>query len=316
MDETTSPTASHSLPAGDLLAGSIVVGVDGSTSAADAVTWAADQAAVEGRRLVLLHATDPLSTTTSMWLTSMAVDPGDVRRDIEAAGEDLLARTAAAVRITHPGVRVEHLLRLVDPREALLEASATAALVVVGSHGRGPVGSLLLGSVGVALTRQAAGPVVVVRPTEPAAVRHGVLVGVDGTERSLPALEAAYRHASARRLPLTVVHCFWDVMAASVPAHLVTELAADVAADVEDPRRLVAESVAGLAEKFPDVDVTVELARGLAEEVLGRESAARDLVVVGHRRRGGAVTSLLRGSVATAVVEHARCPVLVVPDAV
>ncbi|MDN4161635.1 universal stress protein [Nocardioides abyssi] len=302
MDKTTT----------QIPAGSVVVGVDGSTHAAEAVTWAADQAAAEGRRLVLLHAADPLSTQNSMWLTSMAVDPTAVRHDIETTGRDLLGRTAAAVRSTHPAVEVVELLRLVDPREALLEASAHAALVVVGSHGRGPVGSLVLGSVGVALSRQAHGPVVVVRPARSGAERHGVLVGVDGTERSLPALEAAYRHASVRGLSLTVVHCFWDVVAATAGPHVVS-LTAD---GLDDVRRLVAESIAGLSEKFPDVDATVELARGLAEEVLGRESAARDLVVVGHRQRPGAVTSLLRGSVSTAVVEHADCPVLVVPDPV
>lgn len=299
MEETTT----------QIPAGSVVVGVDGSAHAAAAVTWAADQAVADGRRLVLLHAADPLSTTTSMWLTSMAVDPAEVRRDIEAAGRDLLARTAAAVATTHPGVEVLEVLRLVDPRQALIDASAVADTVVVGSHGRGPVTSLLLGSVGVAVARHATGPVVVVRPTRPGSTRHGVLVGVDGTERSLPALEAAYRHASVRRLPLTVVHCFWDVVAVSTTAHVVP-VTGD---ELDGLRRLVAESVAGMSEKFPDVEVTLELARGLAEEVIGRESAARDLVVVG-RHHAGPVTALLRGSVSTAVVEHATCPVLVVPD--
>ncbi|MDN4175385.1 universal stress protein [Nocardioides sp. SOB77] len=302
MDENT--TTRTEVPAG-----SIVVGVDGSACAAEAVTWAADQAALEGRRLVLLHAADPLSPTTSMWLTSMAVDPTEVTRDIEAAGHDLLARTAAEVRTSHPTVEVVEVLRLVDPREALIAATAVAETVVVGSHGRGPVSSLLLGSVGVAVARHARGQVVVVRPGAPDTERHGVVVGVDGTERSRPALEAAYRHASARRLPLTVVHCFWDVVAATTPAHVVPV----PTADTDELRRVVAESVAGMSEKFPDVSVVVELARGLAEEVLGRESAVRDLVVVGHHR-SGPVTAMLRGSVGVAVLEHATCPVLVVPD--
>ncbi|MCR6033603.1 universal stress protein [Nocardioides sp. zg-579] len=301
MDENTTRTA--------VPAGSIVVGVDGSDCAAQAVAWAADQAVLESRRLVLLHAADSMSTTTSMWLTSMAVDPTEVRRDIEAGGRDLLARTAAELGTSHPSVELVEVLQQVDPRLALIEASAVAHTTVVGSHGRGPVSGLLLGSVGVAVARHAKGPVVVVRPGSPNAPRHGVIVGVDGTERSLPALEAAYRHASVRRLPLTVVHCFWDVIAATTPGHIVPS----AGADTEDLRRLVGESVAGMSEKFPDVPVTIELARGLAEEVLGRESAEHDLVVVGHHRTGP-VTALLRGSVSTAVVEHATCPVLVVPS--
>ncbi|MEV7431339.1 universal stress protein [Nocardioides sp. NPDC092400] len=291
-------------------AGSVVVGVDGSTHAADAVAWAAEQAALEGRRLVLLHAADAVSATASLWMASMAVDPGQVRHDIEVAGREVLAEAAAGVREARPGLEVVELLQLVDPRQALLDASTAAAVVVVGSHGRGPVSSLLLGSVGVAVARHATSPVVVVRPTARGVARRGVVVGVDGTAGSLPALEAAYRQASERRLPLTVVHCFWDVVAATGPA----EVLAPTAADVEEIRLLVGESISGMAEEFPDVPVTVELARGLAEEVLGRGSAAHDLVVVG-RQQHGPVSALLRGSVSTAVLERAACPVLVVPGA-
>ena len=83
-------------------------------------------------------------------------------------------------------------------------------MIVVGSRGRGPVTSLLLGSVSVAVSKHASCPVVVQRPTPTDTTRHGILVGVDGTESSLPAIEFAYRMASSRELSLTVLHCYWD----------------------------------------------------------------------------------------------------------
>ena len=101
-----------------------------------------------------------------------------------------------------------------DPREQLLELSKRAALVVVGSRGRGKVRSLLLGSVGVALVRHSACPVVIHRPWNPGMVRNGIVVGADGSEESRSVLEFAYQQAALRNLPLTVLHCFPDGQAA------------------------------------------------------------------------------------------------------
>jgi nucleotide-binding universal stress UspA family protein len=87
------------------------------------------------------------------------------------------------------------------------------------------------------------------------------------------------------------------------------------APDVEDVRLIVAESLTGLVEKFPDVDVRVELVHGMADDCLIEASRTMDLVVVGaHRRR--TLANLAYGSVAFAVLEHAGGVVAVVPDPV
>jgi nucleotide-binding universal stress UspA family protein len=139
-----------------------------------------------------------------------------------------------------------------------------------------------------------------VRPGNPGVVRNGVLVGTDGTEQSLVPLEFAYRQASLRRLPLTVIHCF----------------GASRSDGVEDEVRLtVAETLSGLGEKFPDVRARIELAGGSADEAIVRASERMDLVVLGAHH-GSALAAVLSRSVATAVVEHATCPVAIVPTAV
>ena len=80
--------------------------------------------------------------------------------------------------------------------------------------------------------------------------------------RSLATLEFAYRQASLRGLPLTVFHCFWDVLAERRDARARRR----PAATLEEEKLLVAESIAGMAEKYPDVQVRTELARGLADQ--------------------------------------------------
>ena len=73
----------------------------------------------------------------------------------------------------------------------------------------------------------------------------------------------------------------------------------------------MAESVAGYAEKYPDVVVTHHLDGGDASRALVAASESADAVVVGSRGRGD-VASVVLGSVSRFVVEHADCPVVVV----
>ena len=74
-----------------------------------------------------------------------------------------------------------------DMRATLQELSETAAMIVIGSSGGGPVASLLLGSVTISVSKHAICPVVVHRSASSATTRHGVLVGVNGSADSLPA---------------------------------------------------------------------------------------------------------------------------------
>ncbi|WP_310527244.1 universal stress protein [Nocardioides sp.] len=277
----------HGVPAG-----TVVVGVDGSASSHTALGWAVDQAVAEKRPLTLVCAAASLES-----------------RD----GQTTMEEAQAEVARRADGLAVHQLLIVADPREALLQLSRQAALVVVGSRGRGPVRRLLLGSVGVAVTRHASCPVVVVRPGNPGLVRNGVLVGVDGSEMSLGVLEFAFRHASLHGLPLTVLHTFVDSMVYDATAGVAVPFMVDVrSSDAEEERLLLAESMSGMQEKYPDVPVRTELARGLPADRLLEEAARMNLVVVGSHV-GGTAAQLLRGSVAMAVVEHATCPVALVP---
>jgi len=290
----------------DIPPGSIVVGVDGSTSAVHAVAWAADQAVLEHRPLTLAHGTGHLD---GVWMAQSGIDHRVVVEARREEGRRVLSH-AREVALRAGDLVVHEALRAQDAREMLHALAADAALLVVGSRGRGPVRSLLLGSVSVAATRHAPCTVVVVRPHHPGEVRRGVLVGADGTDRSLRTLEYAYRQASLRDLPLTVLHSYWD--ARHLPSTSVR--ASTPIPDLDDVRMLVSESISGLGEKYPEVGVRVELVRGLADDCLIHAARQMEMVVVGAHRRSP-VSNLVYGSVASAVIEHAACVVAVVPDA-
>lgn len=286
-------------------ADSIVVGIDGSTPAEQALGWAVNQAVAEGRPLTLVHAVNPAG---AVWMDQAGMDHRLGLETMRTSAQRLLDQAHADVTTRAPELEVHEVLRVADPRDLLIGLSRQAALVVAGSRGRGPVRSLLLGSVSLALSRHTECPLVIHRPGHPGRVNHGVLVGADGAPGSLATLEFAYRQASLHGLPLTVVHSFWDVRRASGSP----ELIAASAAAREEEGLLVAESLAGLGEKYPDVRVRIELVRGFADQALTSAGEHMDLIVIGAHH-GGVAAEILFGSVAASVVEHATCSVVVVP---
>ncbi|MGW5342958.1 universal stress protein [Streptomyces sp. NPDC004050] len=143
-------------------AGPIVLAVDGSRAGAAAVDFAFAEAALRGVGLVALHA----------WTTWNAPvpppqDPSEPYASapgmLARAEERLLAEALAGRRERYPDVPVEHRVVHGATREALIEASSTAQLLVVGARGRGGFSGLLLGSVSQAVLHHAHCAVAVVR---------------------------------------------------------------------------------------------------------------------------------------------------------
>ncbi len=267
--------------------GSVVVGYSGERDAEHALAWAAEQASLENRTLVVVHVGEP------------------------GAGADaVLAAASAHLATRFPDVEVETRRADGSPDQVLGELGEHAALVVVGSRGRGRLASALLGSVSVDVANSSSCPVVVVRPFHRGKVRNGVLVGTDCTPESQSTLEFAYRAASMRQLPLTVLYAVHGL-----DRDRVLDSLQHTDGRYVDHQRELAETVAGLGEKFPDVRVQTVLGSEDPARWLVSESEAMDLVVVGQHRRAGLVDRLALGSYAPMVVEGAACPVAVVFNA-
>jgi len=183
-------------------------------------------------------------------------------------------------------------------------------MVVVGSAGRGALGDLLAGSTTAALAAHTRCAVAVIRGRDRSAadVEEPVVVGVDGSPVSEPALGLAFEEASLRGAPLVAVHAWLDADAVHVLAGAPSFVDREPQGDAET--RVLAESLAGWQEKYPEVTVRRVLEQDRPRHQLLDWSTRAQLIVVGSRGRGG-FRGLMLGSTSHALVQHADCPVLV-----
>lgn len=134
-----------------------------------------------------------------------------------------------------------------------------------------------------------------------------IVVGVDGSERSVHALRWALDEARLRDDAVDVIHCWHVAYAPDVsgmmpyPGDMLRGAAQSVLAGVMSR---VADEAKGLT-----VTSHVEECSGAAALIDASKDA--DLLVVGRRGHGGFV-SLVMGSVAQQVASHARCPVVII----
>ncbi|HEX5534667.1 MAG TPA: universal stress protein [Actinomycetales bacterium] len=291
------------------MAGAVVVGYDGSASAVDALEWAATEAVRSKARLVVLHASD------LALMLAPAGRPGWVGHVPDTLARDVTTDGAERARKLVRDLDVDAVTPVDSPAGALEQASRTAALVVVGNRGHGPVTGPLLSSVAYSVATHAHCPVVVVRSQTPEGLAPDapVVVGVDGSPGAEEALRFAARYALDTASPLEVVTSwsmpagdswaaqYWDSIAPEHESHPVIEAAEQVAAQSRE--RVLTE--------HPELPVEMRVLQGGPAQVLAGLSSGARLVVVGARGRGG-FASLLLGSVSRGVIHLAHCPVTVV----
>ncbi|MFF9119948.1 universal stress protein [Streptomyces massasporeus] len=288
----------------------MAVGVDGSEASLRAVDWAADEAALRGVPLHVVHA--------SLWERyEHAVFPTGREPPSEKLLTDVLAVAAAKrARARIPGLEVTTEVVPEGPVSVLRRAARKAAALVLGSRGRGSTAELLLGSVSLAVAGRADGPVIVVRGDhdDPSGSRMGggpVVVGVPAGPADSQAVRFAFREAARRGVPVEAVRVWHR------PAHETTDHPGVTGASSPVHRKRAVEALeTGLgapAEQHPDVEVRRRIVEGRARTVLPDTSAGAALLVVGARHPHGRF-GLHIGRVTHAVLHHAPCPVAVVPE--
>ncbi|GEE00963.1 universal stress protein [Gordonia spumicola] len=283
----------------------ILVGVDGSEASTDAVTWAARAAAVEHLPLKIVAA---YTSTTSDYAPGLVI-PQDVIDAIRTEATKAVQTAAETARAEVPGIDLSGSIVEGDAARVVLELGAQAQTIVLGTRGFGSVKGLFLGSVSTNVAAHAKGRVVIV-PHGALGGDGPVVVGVDDSAISDPAVAEAYRQADLRSRPLVAVHTWTPLDADALHGFGLDE------AEIDEMSRqaveAVAERMAGYGQDYPDVDVQrVVIPEEPAKAILDASGEAASLIVMGSRGRGG-FTGLLLGSRSQKVLHHAKVPVMIV----
>jgi nucleotide-binding universal stress UspA family protein len=260
----------------------VVVGTDGGTAGTSVVRWAAAHAARAAARLrvVCVH---------QRRLPGPVPGPDGEARERAWA---VLATAVADVRAAQPTLDIVGTALPGAAGDVLLAEARTAALLVVGTHGRGALASALLGSVGLHVATYAAGPVALVRGRADTAIGP-VVAGITDPSSAEAVLTAAFEEARRRGCGLVAVHALaMDGAPAARPAG--TLVRTDVPA-----------TVARLRQVHPAVPVEVELATASPADVLVAASRSAQLVVLD----GGPSPSM--DPVTHHALLRADCPVLI-----
>nr|WP_202492620.1 universal stress protein [Streptomyces sp. SID7813] len=286
----------------------LVVGVDGSDGSLLAIDWAVDEAQRQGLPLRLVYA--------SLWERYEGALPamGRERPSEQVMAENIVGTAAERVRRYDPGLTVDTDTVPAEAVSALLAEGRHATAVVTGSRGRGELKGALLGSVSLAVASRADCPVVVVRGEKSAlsGSHERVLLGAGDPDTSGAAVRFAFREADVRGCELDVVRAW------RCPAYENADEGAPSDDSEDQPERrasaLIDTLVAEAAAEHPSVRLRKTTIEGPARKVLVHRTAAADLVVVGARHRSGHF-GLQLGRVTHTLLQHAACPVAVVPQA-
>lgn len=258
----------------------VVVGVNGSGSSAHAVRLAAREAALQHRPLCLMHAFN--------WIPDgFGPGGGRSRQDVE----QLLDDASHDASVVAPGV--ETAVQIVEgaPVTALLHASASAAMLVIGDGHLSSRVCLPVDCTAVEIAARADCCVMVARDADD---HPGpVLVGIDGTAGGDQALGFAFDTAAHRGAELLIMHVTEQDQASAEPG----------------PAQPT-DGVNQWRQKYPGVAARRREMRGDPAGVLADESQRAALLVVGAR--GELPSHAALGPVSLGVLHHAPCPVVVV----
>lgn len=295
----------------------IVVPVDGSDFGELSLPMALGIACKSGGQVRIVTVVTPLPSPqpTDEWVAVEAERLSVAREHAETYQEDLRERVVLAGCDAPVSCHVEE-GAVVDELDAHVRR-VEADLLVMTTHGRGPLRRAWLGSVADGLIRHTPCPILAIRPREGEKVKlerrefRRILVPLDGSRESRAILPRARELATLFDASLTLLRVIPPHFPLSSPyiPHAAQEMRAH---DLEEDaaREALEEEAAELRAAGFRVDSHTVMGAHPAEEITGlAEAEEMDLVAMTTHGRGG-VSRLVLGSVADKVVRGANIPVL------
>ncbi|MCY0922514.1 MULTISPECIES: universal stress protein [unclassified Streptomyces] len=280
--------------------GSVVVGVDGSSTALSAALWAAAEASRRDSTLHIFYAGDTADRT--FYLSAEIIER------VRAEGRDLLEVTATTVSERFPALHVTREYSRRDPVSGLHRVGAKYGATVVGHRGMGGFESLRLGSVGLRIAAAATTPVIVVRGSEDLAENGVVLAGVRD-EYDFECARYAAREAELRKATLRLL-TVWNILQYAGTAVTMLDDVDEFAGRHIRSLKSVADRV---REEFPALTVNTDAEKSVSvASVLVEASRHADLLVMGGRRSPGYFGPTL-GRTTHSLLHHSHCPVELIP---
>jgi nucleotide-binding universal stress UspA family protein len=270
----------------------VVVGVDVADHSTAAVDLAAAEADLRGLPLMLLST---------------------IPRSNGAGSGTRVTALHRRICATWPGLATTARNVTGELAEGLIDASRGAGLVVVGRNPpptNAPAARTAAARVAAQVAAHSRCPTLVVPTDTPASLEGPVLLGLGMSPDDDAPIAFAFEEAALRRVPLLVVHVWSGVPAAAVGR--VSPFGYDLHQAQSAADRVLAETLAGWASKYPDVAVDrMPLYDANPGQTLLDASALAGLVVVGANHLGRHSSQLL-GTVTRSLVEQATHPVAVV----
>jgi hypothetical protein len=266
----------------------------GDQGARPVLEWLA-AIAKSGDRIRIVHAYQPMPYTTVDWQL-----PVDDHAIIYSAVARHTADAARLLKRQRPDLYVEAEIRCCATDRALLEAASGADRLVIGRP-HDPASTAVLGY----LAGQASCPVLIAGDEHPPGVPWQVANAVllSDPAREQPVLEVAFAEAAEHRRGLTVLRPWHPVPGAGL-----------VYAEIEE-RSWLDEFLSGWCERYPSVEVSVELRLGNTAHVLSKHTADGALLIMASRI-GGSIGQLPLDSDVAAALAVRGGPILLVPRAV
>ncbi len=292
----------------------VLVGVDGTDASYKAVWWAANYTKHAGLELQIVCAYSLPSYAAVSFDATYSALGDDAMAHTDA--QEILARAKSIA--DEQGVKASTLIVTGDPASVFVELSRNYHLIVIGNRGKGGLAERLLGTTSSSLPAYSYCPTVVVPFTDDDdKLLHlnnkitRVAVGSDESKWGLKALQLAADFAASWDAELTVL--------SAVPVYGASSGMFSLAPSQEDQQHIVDSylddlrtRVEPIRDQYPHLDINLKVVPGSAVDALAQASAKNDVVVVGSRGRGG-FTGLILGSTSQGLIQHAQCPVYVVP---